>query len=55
MPDAWTTSVYEPDIAAKADTIFKKPATHRPEREEAPPAFAGGFFVWWLRGQDLNL
>ncbi|MCF4127268.1 tautomerase family protein [Methylobacterium sp. SyP6R] len=24
-PSAWTVSVYEPDIAAKTDTIFKKP------------------------------
>ncbi|KMO27992.1 tautomerase family protein [Methylobacterium aquaticum] len=24
-PDAWMASVYEPDIAAKADTVFKKP------------------------------
>lgn len=24
-PSAWTTKVYEPDIVAKADTIFKKP------------------------------
>jgi len=24
-PSAWTSTVYEPDIAAKADTIFKKP------------------------------
>ena len=24
-PSAWTATVYEPDIAAKAETIFKKP------------------------------
>jgi 4-oxalocrotonate tautomerase len=24
-PSAWTAEVYEPDIVAKAETIFKKP------------------------------
>ncbi len=24
-PSAWTATVYKPDIAAKAETIFKKP------------------------------